>query len=742
MQPPARETADSSHSIEVTPTAAQTEERPDKHGPVQWTSHGEDAAKSIVSLAKFSDALVGSGLLSHEDIETFIEGLPADRRPASGKQLAQELFRAKRLTRFQAQAVYQGKTRGLVVGNYVVLDKLGQGGMGQVYTARHTRMDRLVAIKVLPAAATKSPEAVKRFQREVKAAARLTHPHIVTAYDADEYRGVHFLVMEHVDGQDLASLVCEKGPLPAKQAVDCIAQAASGLEYAHHLGVIHRDIKPHNLLLNTQGVVKILDMGLARMEESIGTPDDGLTHSGAVMGTLDYMAPEQAMDTKTADVRADIYSLGCTLHFLLTSRPPYGGNSLAAKIVAHRMNPIPSLRAERQDVPVSLDAVFDQMLAKQPSERQANMTEVLRDLANVAWDREAGDTPDVTIAAYRRTEEIDFAGAADLEESPLLDDLSDKSVDLTQRWVVPSVRLPATVRRWVPEHKRLLTGMVAAGLLGVVVLLGVMATLRTKDGDLVVEVSEPGAKVEVLDAEGKVIVTSASGEGPLVFSLEPGRHQMRVEKNGFIAYTGQIDIESGGRTSVTARLDPKPSEQGTLVVKVAEAGLLVELLDVSGKIQATYRTSGPLSIPVAAGIHRVRVERDGTQLLLRDVRVVASQTVEMDASSALEGQQQAVASPPTTPTDAATTVTQPSSPSSAAADTSWQLPAGAPPPAIAPFDAAQAKQHQDAWAKYVKVPVETTNSIGMKLVLIPPGEFDIGLDTGRRGATARRSETT
>ena len=225
--------------------------------------------------------------------------------------------------------------------------------------------------------------------------------------------------------------------MPVKQAVDCIVQAARGLEYAHHQGVIHRDIKPQNLLLNTLGVVKILDMGLARMEEQVGSQDDGLTQSGAVMGTLDYMAPEQAMDTKTADVRADIYSLGCTLHFLLTGKAPFGGDSLAAKIVAHRLNPVPTLRAERQDVPEALDGVFRKMLAKTPDERHASVAEVLQDLANVAWDREASDAPDVTIAAYHRGEEIDFAEAEDLEESPLLDDLSDKSVDLTQRWARP-----------------------------------------------------------------------------------------------------------------------------------------------------------------------------------------------------------------------------------------------------------------------------------------------------------------
>ena len=388
VQPPARETADPNRSFDVTQTAARDEDRADQLGPVQRTVPSEDPAKTIVPLAKFSDALVESGLLRREEITTFIESLPADRRPQNGKQLAQELFRAKLLTRFQVHAVYQGKTRGLVVGNYVVLDKLGLGGMGQVYTARHTRMDRVVAIKVLPAAATKSPEAVRRFQREVKAAAKLTHPNIVTAYDADEHRGVHFLVMEHVAGQDLASLVREKGPLPVKQAVDCIVQAARGLEYAHRQGVIHRDIRPHNLLLDKQGVVKILDMG--RADGGAGRfPGRRLDAQRRGEGHLGLHGAEQAMDTKTADVRADIYSLGCTLHFLLTGRAPYGGDSLAAKIVAHRMNPIPSLRAEREDVPEALDGVFRKMLAKTPDERHASVAEVLQDLANVAWDREA-----------------------------------------------------------------------------------------------------------------------------------------------------------------------------------------------------------------------------------------------------------------------------------------------------------------------------------------------------------------
>jgi WD40 repeat protein/tRNA A-37 threonylcarbamoyl transferase component Bud32 len=270
---------------------------------------------------------------------------------------------------------------------YRVLGLIGQGGMGAVYKARHTRMERLVALKVINPGLLRNPATVERFHQEVRAAARLHHANIVTAHDADQAGGLHFLVMECVEGRSLADLVRERGPLPAAEACDYVRQAALGLQHAHEQRMVHRDIKPHNLMVTVDGQVKILDFGLARLarapdEAPAGAADvpGTLTGAGTVMGSADYIAPEQAADPRTADIRADIYALGCTLYHLLTGRPPFADGTVQEKIARHATAPLPPLA----EVPAELAAVVARMTAKDPVARYTTPAEVAQALAAFA----------------------------------------------------------------------------------------------------------------------------------------------------------------------------------------------------------------------------------------------------------------------------------------------------------------------------------------------------------------------
>ena len=273
------------------------------------------------------------------------------------------------------------------LGEYDLLDELGGGGMGRVFKAVHRKMNRTVALKLLPESLVQSPESVERFQREVQALARLSHPNIVAVHDAGTAEGTHFYVMDLVVGEDLARLVKEHGPMPVEQALDCILQAARGLEYAHAQGVVHRDIKPSNLILDHDGTVRILDLGIARFSTMPEQTGDDLTKTGCVLGTVDYMAPEQAMNTRLADHRADIYSLGCTLYCLLTGQPLYGGDTVMERLVAHREHPVPSLRKACPAAPAWLDGILRKMVAKKPEDRYQSATALVSDLERHAAPR-------------------------------------------------------------------------------------------------------------------------------------------------------------------------------------------------------------------------------------------------------------------------------------------------------------------------------------------------------------------
>jgi uncharacterized protein (TIGR03067 family) len=265
---------------------------------------------------------------------------------------------------------------------------LGTGGMGTVWLAQHRVMGRQVAVKVIRPEFVAKPGAAERFHRETQAAARLHHPNIVTAFDAENAGESHLLAMEYVEGVNLADLLRQRGPLPVTEACDAIRQAALGLEHACACGLIHRDLKPHNLMRTADGTVKILDFGLAVLTD-VNRVGDGLTAENVVLGTPDYIAPEQAEDSRAADIRSDIYSLGCTLYHLLTGQVPFPGDSVLRKLDAHRQREPKPIRTIRPEVPIELAAIVARMMAKSPADRYQTPAEVAAALAPFA----AGTTP-------------------------------------------------------------------------------------------------------------------------------------------------------------------------------------------------------------------------------------------------------------------------------------------------------------------------------------------------------------
>jgi serine/threonine protein kinase/CheY-like chemotaxis protein len=346
---------------------------------------GECSVSVGITRESFLDRLKESGILSDSELDRAINSASTlDSNDPSRSSLGQSLVDGGVLTGFQIDAIGRGAYAELRIGNYDVLDRLGAGGMGAVFKARHRRMKRIVALKVLSRTMAQDTTFLQRFQREVETIAQLTHPNIVMAFDADEAEAGPFLVMEFVNGADLASLVQKQGPFSVSAAVDCILQAARGLEYAHRQNIIHRDIKPANLMRDVSGVVKVTDLGLARFSALVGGgASGGITQAGGIVGTVDYMPPEQSLDPGGIDHRADIYSLGGTLHYLLFGQPPYQGQTLMATLLKHREAPIPSLCESRKDVPIELDAIFRRMEAKTPADRYQTMTEVVGALETV-----------------------------------------------------------------------------------------------------------------------------------------------------------------------------------------------------------------------------------------------------------------------------------------------------------------------------------------------------------------------
>jgi serine/threonine protein kinase len=310
----------------------------------------------------FLDALRRSGLLDPTKLGAAVERADAVRQP---DDLAAWLLSRGWLTSYQVRLLLTGRPDELSLGEYRLLEPLGKGGMGWVFKARHRLMNRVVAVKRIRPEGVHDAATVRRFRVEMQAAARLNHPNVVVVHDAQEVDGCLFLVMEFCEGVTLYSLVGQRGPLPAEEACGYVRQACLGLQHASDRGLVHRDLKPDNLML-CGGAVKILDFGLARLRRG-DAPPGSTTQDGMIVGTADYMAPEQSKGQ--ADIRSDLYSLGCTLYFLLTGQTPFPGGSLLDKCVRHRTEePVPLTRL-RPDVPARVENLVRRLMAKNPADR-------------------------------------------------------------------------------------------------------------------------------------------------------------------------------------------------------------------------------------------------------------------------------------------------------------------------------------------------------------------------------------
>jgi eukaryotic-like serine/threonine-protein kinase len=336
--------------------------------------------------SRFWQSTLLSGLMDVQGLTACWEAIvPAKREIAEhlDRRLARQAVQSRALTLWQAQQLLAGRTSGFKVDRYVLLDLIGQGGMGRVYLARDIRLNRRVALKILSPERVNNPRAIARFQREARVGAQLQHENLVRIYDFGESNGRYYLVMEFIEGKTIGTLISEQGPMSPASSVRLVRQVALGLEHAHRKGLIHRDVNPYNILVTRDGTAKLADLGLAIDLAD----DDRVTREGATVGTFDYVAPEQARHSHSADIRSDIYSLGCTLYHMCAGQVPFPSPSLTEKLIAHQaLEPTPLDKLVR-GIPPGLAAIVQRMMRKSPDERYATPIQVVEVLEPFAHDR-------------------------------------------------------------------------------------------------------------------------------------------------------------------------------------------------------------------------------------------------------------------------------------------------------------------------------------------------------------------
>jgi len=523
------------------------------------------------SLDQFLYRMSDSGLLSQKKLQSILKKLPIANRPANPQELIELLVQQEKLTAYQAQQLSQGTINKLILGDYLIQDVIGAGGMGQVYLAEHRRMERRVALKMLPESVAQDSQSVLRFQREVRAAAKLSHPNIVTAYDAGEANDVHYFVMEWVKGTDLSKLVKQKGKLPVAQVLNYILQAARALEYAHREGVTHRDIKPANLILDNKGIIKILDMGLAYID----SPDDentrtGLTLTGMVMGTVDYMSPEQALDSRNADARSDIYSLGCMLHYLLTGKVIFNGDTVLKKIFAHRESSAPSLSAVDAEIPFALDAVFQKMVAKEPGDRQQSMTQVIAELeacvnfntptAPFLATEKSSDSTDDDLLIKRQTGKAPSIDYITPHHAAAKDEKHTQYTRLLDGTPLSTNHPPQFKKQIKLSRRKIIPGVIICllALIGLAWNTGVFSPVDQPPGTLIVEVDQLGLTGAIVSVDGQEKFKLKRGNSPEPIQIESVNqiHTLMVLKDGFKDFKKEFSVQPGESQKINVRLEP------------------------------------------------------------------------------------------------------------------------------------------------------------------------------------------
>jgi eukaryotic-like serine/threonine-protein kinase len=341
---------------------------------MQQTGAIPDAKRlSVDSLLR---TILRSGVLSREELQEALRQLNPDQRQ-DPETMAQVLVDMGKLTRFQADKLLNGTALGLVLGPFHVMAPIGRGAMGTVYLARDSRSQQLVALKVLsPKKAREEERFLARFRREMEMSHLVAHPHLAWTYDVGVCQGVYYIALEYIPGKSLYRLVTEEGPLAVPRAARLFAEIASALDHAHHQGLIHRDLKPSNIMITPHDHAKVLDLGLALVQGEAASDREVVGGAGYVVGTMDYIAPEQAENAAKVDPRSDIYSLGCTLYFALTGHPPFPGGTRLDKIQRHQNQEPTPVPQSNPNVHPAFIGLLRRMMAKNPDQRFRSAAEL------------------------------------------------------------------------------------------------------------------------------------------------------------------------------------------------------------------------------------------------------------------------------------------------------------------------------------------------------------------------------